>query len=95
MLQESLLRNHLWAVDRGITKTYIEDVTEGVKAYLRNLTAKGAILGGDCWADPELNTPDQIAQGKVCFDLDFTAVYPAERVTFRSQLTNKYLTEIF
>ncbi len=95
MLQESLLRHHLWAVDRGITKTYIEDVTEGVKAYLRNLTAKGAILGGDCWADPELNTPDQIAQGKVCFDLDFTAVYPAERVTFRSQLTNKYLTEIF
>lgn len=95
MINESLLRAHLWAVDAGITKTYLEDVTEGVKAYLRNLTTKGAIINGDCWADPELNTPDQIAQGKVYFDFDFTPVYPAERVTFRSHLTNKYLTELF
>ncbi len=54
MINESLLRAHLWAVDRNITKTYIEDVTEGVRAYLRHLTSIGAILGGDCWADPEL-----------------------------------------
>lgn len=94
MINESLLRAHLWAVDRGITKTYIEDVTGGVNAYLRSLTAKGAILGGTCWADAELNTADQIAQGRVYFDFDFTPVYPAEHVTFRSHLTNKYLTEI-
>lgn len=95
MINESLLRAHLWAVDKGITKTYLEDVTEGVNAYLRNLTAKGAIIGGSCWADPELNTADQIAQGKVYFDFDFTPVYPAEHITFRSHLTNKYLTELF
>lgn len=95
MINESLLRGHLWAVDKGITKTYLEDVTEGVNAYLRSLAAKGAIIKGECWADPELNAPDQIAQGKVYFDFDFTPVYPAEHVTFRSHLTNKYLTEIF
>lgn len=95
MINESLLRAHLWAVDKGITKTYLEDVTEGVNAYLRNLTAKGAIIGGSCWADPGLNTADQIAQGKVYFDFDFTPVYPAEHITFRSHLTNKYLTELF
>lgn len=95
MINESLLRAHLWAVDKGITKTYLEDVTEGVNAYLRNLTAKGAIIGGSCWADPELNAADQIAQGKVYFDFDFTPVYPAEHITFRSHLTNKYLTELF
>lgn len=94
MINESLLRGHLWAVDRGITKTYLEDVTEGVNAYLRSLAARGAIIKGSCWADPELNTPDQIAQGKVYFDFDFTPVYPAEHVTFRSHLTNKYLTEV-
>lgn len=95
MINESLLRAHLWAVDKGITKTYLEDVTEGVNAYLRNLTAKGAIIGGSCWADLALNTADQIAQGKVYFDFDFTPVYPAEHITFRSHLTNKYLTELF
>lgn len=95
IINDSLLQAHLWAVDRGITKTYVDDVKEGVNAYLRYLTSIGAILGGECYADPELNTPDQIAQGRVFFDFRFTAVYPAERVTFRSQLVNDYIREIF
>lgn len=95
IINDSLLRAHLWAVDRNITKTYMQDVVEGVNAYLRHLVSIGAILGGKCWADPELNSPDQIAQGKVYFDFDFTPPFPAEHITFRSQMVNDYLTEIF
>lgn len=95
MINDSLLKAHLWAVDRNITKTYVEDVTEGVNNYLRYLKAIGAIIGGKCWADPELNTPDQISQGKVSFDFDFTPPYPAEHITFRSRMIDDYLEEIF
>lgn len=95
IIHDSLLRAHLWAVDRNITKTYVQDVTEGVNAYLRHLQTIGAILGGSCWADPDLNTPDQIAQGKIYFDFDFTPPYPAEHITFRSHLVNDYLKNIF
>lgn len=95
MINESILQAHLWAVDRNITKTYVDDVLEGVNAYLRHLKSVGAILGGRCWADEELNTPDQIAQGKVYFDFEFTAPYPAERVTFRSHLVHDYIEEVF
>ncbi|KVR28624.1 hypothetical protein WL61_23190 [Burkholderia ubonensis] len=95
IIADSLQAAHLWAVDRGITKNYVSDVVEGVNAFLRSLTAKGAILGGKCWADPDLNTPDQIAAGNVAFDFDFGAVNPAERVTFRSHMTNGYITSIF
>lgn len=94
IINDSLLRAHLWAVDRNITKTYIQDVTESVNAYLRYLTSIGAILGGQCWADPDLNTPSQVALGKVYFNFDFTPPYPAEHITFRSHLTNDYITEI-
>lgn len=95
MIDESLKAAHLWAVDRGITKTYVSDVIEGVNAYLRYLTNIEAILGGSCWADPDLNSADQIAQGKVYFDFDFTPVYPSEHVIFRSHLVNDYIKEIF
>ena len=95
IINDSLLRAHLWAVDRGITKTYVEDVEESVNAYLRGLVALGAILGGKCWADPDLNTPANIQQGKVFFDFDFTPVYPAEHITFRSHLVDDYITEVF
>lgn len=95
MIDESIKAAHLWAVDRGITKTYVNDVVEGVNSYLRYLTNTGAILGGRCWADPDLNTVDVIQSGKIYFDYDFTPVYPAEHITFRSHLVDDYIKEIF
>lgn len=94
MINESLLRAHLWAVDRNITKTYVEDVVEGVNEYLRSLKARGAILGGSAWADPELNTETALQNGEVYIDFDFTPPYPAEHITFRSHLVNDYLSEV-
>ena len=94
MINESLLSAHLWAVDRNITKTYLDDVLEGVNTYLRHLKAVGAIINGKAWADAELNTPANIAQGKVYIDFDFTPPFPAEHIVFRSHLVNDYLSEI-
>jgi phage tail sheath protein FI len=95
MVNESILRGHLWAVDRCITATYLEEVMESVRGYLRSLKARGAILGGDVWVDPELNTPVSISSGQVFFDFEFTPPYPAERVTFRSHLVNSYVVDLF
>ncbi len=95
IIHDSLQRAHLWAVDRNLTKTYFEAVVEGVNAYLRHLTAIGAILGGRCWADADLNTPDQLKAGKCYFDFDFTAAAPAEHVVFRSHLVDDYYKDIF
>ncbi|RDD34806.1 Phage tail sheath protein [Wolbachia endosymbiont of Cylisticus convexus] len=88
LINDSLLRAHLWAVDRNITKTYIDDMIEGVNSYLANLKAQGAIISGKCYATPELNTPTNIASGKVYFDFEFTPPYPAEQITFKSHLVN-------
>ena len=95
MIDESLKAAHLWAVDRGITKNYVNDVVEGVNSYLRYLKNIGAIIGGECWADKELNTADVIKSGKVYFDFDFTPVYPAEHIVFRSHLVDDYIKDIF
>ncbi|KVE33905.1 phage tail sheath C-terminal domain-containing protein [Burkholderia sp. TSV86] len=95
VINDSLMAAHLWAVDRGITKQYVTEVVEGVNAFLRGLVVKGAILGGVCWADPDLNTADAIANGRIYFDFDFTPAYPAEHITFRSHLVNDYISTIF
>jgi uncharacterized protein len=95
LIHDSLLRAHLWAVDRNITRTYIDDVVESVNAYLAHLKALGAILGGECYPDLQLNTPANISQGKIFFDFNFTPPYPAERITFRSHLVNDYIKELF
>lgn len=95
MINDSTVRSHLWAVDKGIDKTYIDDVVEGINAYLRELKAIGAIINGRAWCDPDLNPSSQVQKGIVVFSFDFTPPYSAEHVIFRSQLTNAYISEIF
>ena len=88
VINESLLRAHLWAVDRNLNKTYEEDVVESVNDFLRRLQAQGAILSGRCWADPARNTAAERDAGRVYFDFEFDPPSPAERITFRSQLVS-------
>jgi hypothetical protein len=95
MIAESIMTSSLWAIDRNITKTFVEEVTGSVNAYLRNLYSQGAILGGRCYANPELNTPDQLMQGIIYFDYDFTAPPPAEHIIFRAHNVDDYYSNIF
>jgi phage tail sheath protein FI len=95
IINDSVQTNHMWAVDRNITKTYVEDVVDGVNAYMATLKALGAIYGGICWAPDDLNTPANIQQGVVYFDFDFCPPYPAEHIIFRSMLNNDYIEEVF
>lgn len=93
VILESLLQAHLWAVDRNIDKNYIEQVTEGVNAFLSSLNSRGIISGGKCWANPELNTEVTMDGGQVFFDFDYGRYGLAERVTFRAAVNNDYTVE--
>jgi hypothetical protein len=94
MINDSILRAHMWAVDRNITRTYFEDVAAGVNAYGSRLQAQGAIAGLECWPTKDLNTAENIAAGRAYWDFEFSAYAPGERLTFRSLLSNRFLEEI-
>lgn len=95
MIDESIQRGHRWAVDKGITRGYFDDVTGSVNLFLRSLQSRGGILGGKCWADPDFNQPTDLAAGGATFSYEFTSPPPAERVTFRSHSVDDYLANIF
>lgn len=88
LINDSLLRAHLWAVDRNITKNYKDNVVESVNAYLARLKAQGAIISGKCTEDSELNTSENAASGKVYFNVEFDTSYPAEHIAFKSLLVS-------
>ncbi|MFM2476355.1 phage tail sheath subtilisin-like domain-containing protein [Celerinatantimonas sp. MCCC 1A17872] len=95
MINDSIQSNHLWAVDRNLTKTYFDEVAEGVNDYLRQLKAEGAIYDGKCWADKGLNSSSTVKQGLAYFDFDFEPPFPAEHIIFRSRLNGDYIEEVF
>ncbi|MBH3358776.1 phage tail sheath family protein [Pseudomonas guariconensis] len=94
IVMDAILYGHKWAVDRSITATYVNDVTEGLQAFMRDLKNQGAIINFEVYADPVLNTASQLEQGKVYWNIRFTDVPPAENPNFRVEITNQWLTEV-
>lgn len=94
IVMDAILYGHKWAVDRSITKTYVQDVTNGLEAFMRDLRAQGAIINFEVYPDPELNTASQLEQGRVYWNIRFTDVPPAENPQFRVEVTNQWITEV-
>jgi phage tail sheath protein FI len=94
IVMDAILYGHQWAVDRSITKTYVKDVTEGLRAFMRDLRAQGAIINFEVYPDPELNTATQLEEGRVYWNIRFTDVPPAENPNFRVEVTNQWITEV-
>ncbi|MBI3144878.1 MAG: phage tail sheath family protein [Pseudogulbenkiania sp.] len=94
MVMDAILAGHQWAVDRGITKTYVHDVTEGLNAFMRDLRNAGAIINFEVYPDPVLNTASQLEEGRVYWNIRFTDVPPAENPIFRVEVTNQWITEV-
>ncbi|MEX5504167.1 phage tail sheath family protein [Pseudomonas putida] len=94
MVMDAILYGHKWAVDRGITSTYVRDVTEGLQAFMRDLKAQGAIINFEVYADEDLNTASALEQGKIYWNIRLTDVPPAENPNFLFDVTNQWLTEV-
>jgi len=94
VIYESIERAHLWAMDRPISAQLIQDLRDGVQAFGQDLVNKGALLGFNCWLDPELNTETNLKAGKLYLDFDFEPPAPLERLVFRAHRNGDYYDEL-
>lgn len=94
IIADSIQAAHLWAVDRPITKRFVDEVVEGVNAFLRSLRAKEIIVDGSAWADPELNTVAELELGHLTISFDFSDAPLAEKITFNYALNTDYLESV-
>ena len=94
MVMDALLAGHQWAVDRGITKTYVKDVTEGLNAFMRDLKRAGAVINFEAFPDPERNSASQLEEGRIYWRIRFTDVPPAENPNFMVEVTNQWISEV-
>lgn len=94
MIYESLEQAHLWAMDRPFSVQLLLDIRDSVKAYINTLVARGALLGGDVWIDPELNTETEMKAGKLYVDFDIEPPAPLEHLIFRAHRNGSYYEEL-
>jgi len=94
VIHDAVERSYVWAMDRPMSAQLLQDVVGQVEAYLRDLKARGAILGGKAWLDPELNTESSMKAGRAFVNFDFLPPPPLERLTFQSYREDAYFSEL-
>lgn len=91
VLADTIAEAHMWAIDKPLLPTLVKDILEGVNAKFRFLTRAGYIVGGSAWAvDGELNTADELKDGRLILDYDFTPCAPLENLMFQQRITGRY-----
>jgi phage tail sheath protein FI len=91
VLMDTMAEAHFTFVDKPMHPSLVRDIIEGINARLRDLTAQGYLLGGECWYDEEANTKDTLKAGQLRLDYDYTPVPPLEDLTLRQRITDSYL----
>ncbi|WP_336286555.1 phage tail sheath family protein [Cronobacter dublinensis] len=86
-IQVMVTKNYL---ARPIDKAFATSLVGSVNSYLRSQQAAGAINGGRCWLDTELNTAESLAAGKIYFNIAFGPKSPAEEITLTYAIDNSY-----
>ncbi|MGV6840169.1 MAG: phage tail sheath subtilisin-like domain-containing protein [Planktomarina sp.] len=84
----------LWAMDRPITGQLINDIRDSVQIFGDGLVSRGALLGFNCWLDPEMNSKADLANGKLFLDYDFEPPAPLEHLTFRGRRNGDYYDDL-
>ena len=91
---EAIERGHRWALDRPFSAQLLNDIVDGVNAFLRSLIAQGALLGGVATINPELNSEAALKAGQLFIDFDIEPPAPLERLTFRAHRNGDYYEEL-
>lgn len=93
IMADTIAEAHMWAIDKPMHGSLVNDMLEGIKAKQREWTRLGYLMGGDAWYDPELNSKDTLKAGKLYIDYNYTPVPPLEDLTFRQRITDSYLAD--
>ena len=93
IMADTIAEAHMWAIDKPMHGSLVNDMLEGIKAKQREWTRLGYLMGGDAWYDPELNSKDTLKSGKLYIDYDYTPVPPLEDLTFRQRITDSYFAD--
>ena len=94
IIYESIERAHLWAMDRPMSAQLFMDIRDGVQAFGQQMVNIGALLGFNCWLDPELNSEATLKAGKLYLDFDFEPPAPLEHLVFRAHRNGTYYDEL-
>ncbi|MDL2289957.1 phage tail sheath subtilisin-like domain-containing protein [Paludibacteraceae bacterium OttesenSCG-928-F17] len=81
-------------IDKPLIQANIDAIRNTVNQYLNTLKAQNRILYGICMYRKENNPLNELAQGHVTFDIEFTPAIPMQRLTYSYKIDLTQLSNI-
>lgn len=81
-------------IDKPFIKANIDAIRNTVNQYLNGLVASGKIVAGKCYYRPENNPLNEMSQGHITFDIEYTPALPMQRLTFTYKIDLTALSKI-
>ena len=93
ILADTVAEAHMWAIDKPMHASLVNDIIEGINAKFRELKTGGYIIDAHAYYDPALNDANTLKAGKLRISYDYTPVPPLEDLGFIQQITDSYLAD--
>lgn len=93
-IYEALDMTYLWMVDKPFSPQLILDGEAMINRFLAYLVKLGALVGGQAWIDPELNTPANMQSGIWNWSFDLEPPAPMEHIIFNAWRNGDYYTQM-
>ena len=93
-INEAMEAAYLEFVDKPFSLANLQFMIESGNAFMPVLRAEGAILNGRVWLDPERNTNEEMAQGRVTLGIDFEPPAPMEDIRMIAHRNIRYYAEL-
>ncbi len=93
ILADTIAEAHMWAVDKPMHPSLVNDIIEGINAKFRELKNGGYIIDATAWYDETANSVEQLKAGKLRISYDYTPVPPLEDLGFIQRITDSYLAD--
>ncbi|AMP13442.1 phage tail sheath protein [Collimonas pratensis] len=93
VLADTIAEAHMTYADKPLHPSLAKDLVESINAKFRDLIKQGYLIGGSAWCDEQFNSKENLKDGRLTIDYDYTPVPPLENLMFQQRITDRYLAD--
>lgn len=94
VIQETIASAFMWALDKPMHPSLLEDIIMAINAKLAQYVNKGYILGARVFIDKTLNTSETVQDGQFIISYEFSWVPPLENMVFNQHVTDTFFVNL-
>lgn len=94
IIQETIAYAFMWALDKRLHPSMMEDIIMAINAKLAQYVNKGYILGARVFIDKTLNTSETVQAGQFIISYEFTWVPPLENMVLNQHVTDTFFVNL-